>query len=400
MNIPLLAALEIGSSRTTLLVGEPDENGVMHVVGKGCVPSIGVRKGEIVNFPNVVQCVTQAVTKVVAEKKFDIGCVLLAASGGYIGSLTNYGSTPIRSHDHVVSQDDIDEVQELAGSVVLPTPTLARMHTIAQKYKLDGQTGIVRPEGLKGSTLGLGMLVIHAERGPIENLQNAVSAASLDVEDVVFSALAASHAVLSQEQRDAGVAIIDLGGGTTGMVAFADGVPMDAWSLAVGGDHVTNDISFAFNMPTQRAQSLKHEYGSALPGGGSERIAVPADFGISDRTIAVNALRTVINARMDELFRIFRDRLDHKELTRKLGAGVVLTGGGAALPGVAELAQSIFRVPCTIGTLQNITGLEDEEHPESFAVPAGLLVYGMKSNSKRHGDQGGLLDSLRRRLGI
>ena len=400
MNTPILAALEIGSSRTTLLVGEPDENGVMHVVGKGCVPSMGVRKGQIVNFDHATKCVSQAVEKVVSEKKFDIGRVILAASGGHIGSFSNHGSTPVRSRDHVVSIDDIEEVQELAGSVALPSPTSVRMHTIAQKYRLDGQTGIVRPEGLKGSTLGLGMLVIHAEKGPIENLQNAAAAASLDIEDVVFSALAASHAVLSQEQRDAGVAVLDLGGGATGMVAFADGVPADAWSIAVGGDHVTNDISLAFNVPTQRAQRLKHDYGSALPGGGSERIAVPADFGIRDRTVSLKAIRTVVNARMDELFRIAALRLDSLELTRKLGAGVVLTGGGAALPGVAELAQSIFGVPCSIGSLRNITGLEEEAHPESFAVPAGLLLYGHKAQASRPGGRGGFLGSLMRSFGI
>lgn len=400
MNTPILAALEIGSSRTTLLVGEPDADGAMHVVGKGCVTSMGVRKGQIVNFDHAAQCVSQAVGKVVSEKKFDIGRVILSAGGGFIGSFSNHGSTPVRSRDHVVSQDDVDEVQELAGNVALPTPTSARMHTIPQKYRLDGQTGIVRPVGLKGSTLGLGMLVIYAEKGPVDNLQNAAASASLDIEDVVFSGLAASHAVLTQEQRDAGVAVIDLGGGTTSLLAFADGAPADAWSLAVGGDHVTNDISLAFNVPTQRAQRLKHEYGSALPGGGSERIAVPADFGIRDRTISARALRTVVNARMDELFRIMRARLDRLELTRKLGAGVVFTGGGAALPGVLELAQSVFGVPCTIGALQRVTGLEDEPHPESFAVPAGLLVYGFKSLAVRHGGRGGFLGSLRRSFGI
>lgn len=400
MSIPLIAALEIGSYKTTLLVGEPDADGVINVEGKGCVPSKGVRKGQIVNLDHATKCVLQAVGKI-SEKKFDVGCVLLAANGGYIGSFTNHGSTPVHSRDHVVSPDDVDEVFDLAGSVTLPTPTSARMHTIPQKYRLDSQTGIIKPEGMKGSTLSLGMLVIHAEKGPVENLQNVAASASLDVEDVVFGALAASHAVLSKDQQDAGVAVIDLGGGTTGMISYVDGVPADAWSLAVGGDHVTNDISQAFNMPPQRAQRLKHEYGSALPGGGVERIAVPSDFGMRDRTISLKSLRTVVNARMDELFRILRDRLDRLEILDKLGAGIVFTGGGAALPGTLELAQSVFGVPCTIGTLRNVRGLEDEEHPEALAVPAGLLAYGLKTRQGRRGARrGGLLGTIIRSFGI
>lgn len=398
MANPLIAALEIGSSNTTLLVGEPDASGKMHVEGAGRVPSMGVRKGQIVNFDHAVQCIAQAVGKV-TEKKFDVGRVLIAASGGYIGSFSNHGSTPVRSRNQVVSQDDIEDVRELAGSVTLPTPTAARMHTIPQKFRLDGQTGIVRPEGLKGTTLSLGMLVVHAERGPVENLQNAAASASLDVEDIVFSAYAASFAVLSQEQRDAGVAVVDLGGGTTSAMAFVDGVPADAWSIGVGGDHVTNDIALAFNVPHQRAQQLKHEYASALPGGGSERIPVPADFGIRDRTVSLKALRTISNARMDELFRILRERLDRMEILRKLGAGIVLTGGGAALPGVAELAQSVFSVPCSIGALRNVTGLEDEERPESFAVTAGLLEYGLRSYNS-NASKGGLFGSIFRSFRI
>ena len=394
MSTPLIAALEIGSSQIKLLVGEPDASGVMNVEGKACVQSMGVRKGQIVNLDHAVKCILQAVGQL-SEKKFDVGCVQLAANGGYVGSFSNHGSTPVRSRDHVVSMDDIEEVYDLAGSVTLPTPTSARMHTIAQKYRLDAQSGIIKPEGMKGTTLSLGMLIIHAEKGPIENLQTAVQSASLDVADVVFGALAASHAVLSQEQRNAGVAVIDLGGGTTSCISYVDGVPADAWAIGVGGEHVTNDISQAFNMPPQRARQLKLEYGSALPGGGTDRIPVQSDFGMRDRTISVKALRTVTNARMDELFKIFRDRMNRLEILDKLGAGVVFTGGAAALPGILELAQSIFGVPCTLGTLRNVRGLEDEAHPEAFAVPAGLLVYALKAHRDARGGSG-LLDFFNR----
>lgn len=400
MDTPLLAALEIGSSRTVLLVGEPDENGRMRVIGKGCVDSSGVSKGRIVNLEYASQCVSKVVSKVVEEKKFDIGRVILAAGGGFISSLQNQGMMHVSSRDRIVTQEDVAEVNELAGNITLPSPTAARMHTIPKKYFLDEQSGIVRPEGLKGSRLGLGMLIICTEKGPIENLECAAKAASLDVEDVVFDALAASQAVLSQEQKDAGVAVIDLGGGTTGYIAYVDGVPDTAGSLGVGGDHVTNDILRAFTVSRRHAEKLKREYGSALVGGGTERISVSSDFVASDRTISLKALRTVTNARMDELFKIIRDEFDSMGIIQKLGAGIVFTGGGAALPGIVELATSIFGVPCSIASLRNVSGLEEEEHPESFAVQAGLLVYGWKAYEDSQRRKGGFLGSIMRGLGI
>lgn len=396
MATPLLAALDIGSSRTTLLVGEPDEGGAMRVLGRGCAETMGVRKGLVVNLEHASQSVAQAVGKVVDEKRFDIGRVILSASGGYVTCMTSQGSLPVRSRDRLVTAEDVEDVYNIAREVVLPSPTAMTLHSIRQKFRLDGQSGIANPEGLKGSTLALGMLVVYSEKGPVDNLQSAASASSIDIEDTVFGALAASHAVLSQEQMDAGAALIDLGAGCTGHVVYVDGCPVDAASLSVGGDHATNDISRAFVMSNKRAERLKLEYGSALPGGGSERIAVSGDFGFGDRTISRKALRTVINARYDELFKIVRTRFDRLDLTRKLGAGIVFTGGGAAMPGVCELAQSIFGVPCTVGALRNIRGLEDVARPESFAVPAGLLVYGYKSYLAKHHRRGGFFGSILR----
>ena len=400
MNIPPIASLEIGSSRTVVLVGEAEADGRMRVVGKGVNVSTGVRKGQITTFENATHGIAQAVKQAVDESRIDIGRVLVAASGGYIASLVNPASAPVRSRDHVVSAEDVEEVQDLARNVTLPTPTCATMHSIPQKYRLDGQSGIVRPEGLKGSTLSLNMFVIYAESGPVENLRRAAAAASLDVDDVAFSALCASLAVLTPSQKAAGVAVVDLGGGTTNYVAYVDGVPAAAGSLAVGGDHVTNDIALAFNMPQTRAEDLKREFGHALVGGGSERIPLPADFGLRDRTVSLKALRTVVNARIDETLRIILAKLAREDVLAKLGAGIVFTGGGASLPGLVELAQNIFGVPCMIGAPRNVLGLESVEAPHSFAVSAGLLLYGLRAYEQEHGRRGGFLETLKRSFGI
>ena len=396
MAIPPIAALDIGSSRIVVLVGEADSDNRIRVVGKGINVSKGVRKGIVTNLPHADLCIRQAVKLAVEESDIDIGRVLIAASGGYISSFVNIGSAPVRSRDHIVTEDDIDEVRENAGNVTLPLPTHAVMHTIEQKFRLDGHSDIVSPEGMQGTTLSMGMLIVHADRGPIENLRNVASVASLNVDDVVFSAICAAKAVLSQSQKNAGVAVVDMGGGTTSYFGYVDGVPANAGSFSVGGDHVTNDIALAFNIPQNRAEDIKREYGNALVGGGSERIALPADFGLRDRTISLKAIRTVVNARLDETLKILRTQFIKDDILQKLGAGIVFTGGAASIPGLVELAQNIFGVPCTIGVPRNVSGLDNIAAPNSFAVSAGLLLYGLEAYIAERKAGGGFLDSLRR----
>ncbi len=396
MSIPPIASLEIGSHRTVVLVGEADADGRMTVVGKGVNISSGVHKGQVIDFSHAEVGVSQAVKQAVDESRIDIGRVLLAASGGYISADVNQGSSPVRSHDHVVSAEDVEEVTENARNINLP-PNRGVMHTIPQKFRLDGQSGIVKPEGLKGSNISLNMLVVHAQTGPVENLRNVASAASLDVDDVVFSALCASLAVLSPSQKNSGVAVVDLGGGTTNYIAYVDGVPASAGAISVGGDHITNDISLAFNISQAKAEDIKCEFGNALVGGGGERIPLPVDFGARERSLSLKALRTVVNARLDETLKIIRSKFVQDDVMAKLGAGIVFTGGGASLPGLVDLAQSVFGVPCMVGVPRNVFGLENVKDPHSFAVAAGLLLYGLKSwKAENHRP----FESVRRLFGL
>lgn len=389
MNIPPFAALEIGTKRTVVLVGEVNDDGQMVVTGHGEHISTGVKKGRIIDFDHAGVGVQEALKVAVENSGVDIGTVLIAASGDYVFSTPRQGSAPIRSHNHVVTQDDIDEVDAISRECELP-PNNTIMHSISRNYRIDDQHGVIKPIGLKGTVLSLDMLLVYAQDGPIENMRNVANAASLDVQDVVFSPLAAAQAVLSPQLKKAGVAVIDLGAGTTSYIAYTDGAPATIGSLAVGGDNVSIDIMRAFSIPENSAEDLKIANGNATVGGGSQRIPLPRDFIMRDRTISLKSLRTVINARMDETLRIVKTKLVREDVLAKLGAGIIFTGGGAAMPGLIELAQSIFGVPCSIGKDLNVCGLEGVENPQSYAVSAGLLLYGYKE-----WERGNLADSRR-----
>lgn len=226
--------------------------------------------------------------------------------------------------------------------------------------------------------LTLNVMAIHGIKSRIDNAVNVAKSAELDVTDVAFSGICASLAVLTAEQKRNGVVLIDLGGGTTNYVAYVNNVISAVGSLAVGGDHVTNDIALAFSIPLNRAEELKRTEGCAVIDAdlSARRVTLPADIGFEERVLSCKALHTVINARMDETLRVVRSRLDEAGVLSQVGGGVILTGGGAYLRKVTELGQRVFGLPCHVGTPVNVDGLETAEQPAALASAAGLALYG------------------------
>lgn len=376
MAIPPIAALEIGTSRTVVCVGE-SENGRVKITGTGSYPTTGVRKGQIFDVTQARTGVETAVKQ--AEKQSDVSIwqVLLALSGGHIMTTVNPGMLTIRSSDYVVSRDHIEEVIENAKEVHLD-PDRQVLHTITQTFTVDDQPGIVKPEGMRCKMLSLNVMAVHGVKSRIENAVNVAKSAGLEVVDVAFSGVCAALAALTVEQKRNGVVLIDLGGGTTNYVAYSNDVVVALGSVAVGGDHVTNDIALAFNIPQNSAEELKRTEGSALIDAerGTERITLKTAVGFEERTLSCKALHTVINARMDETLRVVRARLHEAGVLPHVGGGVVLTGGGAYLRRVTELAQRVFGAPCRIGVPVNVDGLEQEDQPAALCTAAGLALYG------------------------
>ena len=380
MAIPPIAALEIGTSRTVVCVGESVDGGRVKIIGVGTCPTIGVRKGQVSDLAQARTGVEKAIPQAEKLSNVTVWQTLLAVSGGHIQAGANSGMVQIRSGDSTVSRDDIEEVSEIAQEVQLE-PDRQILHTITQSYTLDDQQGIFKPEGMRCKTLKKNVLAVHGQKTRIDNAINVVKSAQVEVSDVTYSGVCAALAVLTPEQRRNGVVLIDLGGGTTNYVAYCGDVMSAAGCVAVGGDHVTNDIALAFNIPQKRAEDVKVKDGCAVVDAENSvgRVTLTADVGFEERALSCKALHTVINARMDETFRVVRSKLDEAGILQHVTDGIVLTGGGAYLRKVTELAQRVFGLPCRIGIPVNVDGLESQECPAALATAAGLVLYGQKT---------------------
>jgi cell division protein FtsA len=389
-----LVAVELGTTRTVVAVGEYQDNERLVLTAVGTYPTTGVRKGQVVAVEQAETGLIAALRQAEQSGNLTIAQVLLGVSGGHILTVGNVGNIPIQSRDHVVTQDDVNEVTELAGSLHLDD-SRKLLHTFSQTYSVDDREGIYDPVGMTGGQLALNVLVIHGARARFDNAVAVLRNASVGVQDTVFGVCAASLAVLSPEQKKNGVLLIDLGGGTTDYAVFANDVIAAAGSIGVGGDHITNDIALAFNITSVQAEELKRKEGSAVivADASGRRLTLPQSPGFPDRSFGARALQTVINARIDETLRVVRSRLDDEGLLPLLGAGVVLTGGGTQLRNICQLTQHLFGLPCQIGVLRNIACAAAIEPAPDLATAAGLLLYGFE-----HGCDGERIRPMRTRV--
>lgn len=398
----LLAGLDIGTHQTTVVVGEklPDSGGV-RVLGSYTRRTIGMRKGRVIDLDQVRHGIQEAVKKIEDAEKVFIGKVHLATSGGCINSETAATRTVVQSKDLVVTDEDIREVKELAAQYAVKEDRKI-IHRIPQLFTLDDQAGIAKPEGMHGRHLGHTMLIVHGRQSHFENMKQVINDAQLDLCGSVFSGICAAKAVLSPEQKRNGVLLVNLGAGVTDIVCYNGGVPVLAMSVPIGGDHVTNDIAYAFRLQTAKAEELKLAEGSAelVPELYPRRVEIQQSHGFDPVAVNIRMLHTVMNARLAELFQLIRDELKARELLPRLADGIVLTGGGAYTPRLAELATRVFGLPCSTGTLHNVAGLDGGATPAAFATAAGLLVHAADA----HGDDGddadgGFLKKLKKMLG-
>ncbi len=394
-----VAAIDIGTTKIVAMVGEKREDGSIMITGVGHVPSVGVRKGQIIDLGNVTVCVKSALEMAEQTSNVNLGSVYVSVSGGHIRGKLNSGSIPILDAEGGVSEEDIDEVGEIARAVNIPDDRQI-IHTIHRRFSVDDQEQVVNPCGMLGSRLSLEMLVLHGSSSQLKNTSRVLEQLQLDVEDAAFSGLCSALAVLTPEWKKRGAVVIDLGGGTTDYMAYVDGVAACGGALGVGGDHVTNDIAIAFNMPTKQAERLKKERGSAIVEQVAEpsKILLPAEVGFPETTVHVRSMQIVINARMKETFEMLKGRLEKAGVLSKLGAGVLLTGGGAHLRGVAKLAEQVFGVPCSIGTPRGVTGIATETNGPEQSACCGLVQYGFRVQRESESERGSLLGSFVRTL--
>lgn len=382
--IPVIG-LELGSSKVVALVGRMRADGQIMIAGIGEQPSSGIRKGEVTDLQQAADCVRSVVEQAEKSAGVHIREVTLAVSGGQISATVNRGFVPVLDHDRGITTEDVEQVLEIARAVSLP-PERDILHTLCQHFWVDDLHRVLDPVGMEGRRLSLDMLIVHSLRGSIRNTVRTVRSVPLEVRDVVFSGLCSALSVLTPDQKQRGAVVMDLGAGTTDYMAFAEGVPAMAGTVGVGTDHVTNDVAVAFQISLSQAEKLKRESGSARvePSDAGHRVSPPPEVGFPSRPISLRALNTVIQLRMEELFQIIRRELERARVLHRLAAGIVLTGGGAHLRGVCELARDIFGLNAAIGIPRGISGLAWATEGPEYAACAGAVQYGFRTQVKEH----------------
>ena len=380
----LMVGLEIGTSKICVVVGEGRTDGTLKILGVGQAPSRGVRKGEIVDFETAMKCVHEAVVD--AEQKSDvmIRSVYVAVAGGHIQSFNNRGCVTVPEDRDEIDEQDIEDVKVSAREVSIPASN-AFLHSIIQHYHVDGQDGVLNPVGMLGEKLEADFHIIHGVRTRIQNTIRCVKELPLEVEDVVFGALASAQVVLTQYQKNLGALVVDIGGGTTDYILYVDGAVKQSGVLAIGGDHMTNDISMGLRIPMARAEKLKIEEGSCvlgncLPG---ETILLKDDSGFAGKEIERETLNTIIHLRLRETFELLKRKLEEEPFINYIGAGVFITGGCSLLDGIEHLAGETFEMPAHAAHAQTIAGLTSAFENPQLSTAIGLIKYAQAVQTER-----------------
>jgi cell division protein FtsA/cell division protein FtsZ len=368
----IIVGLEIGTAKVCAAVGEVHpESGALNIVGLGQARSRGVRKGEIVDAGQVEEDIRNAIVEAEQSADIEVRSVFLGVTGGHVRGFNNRGVHPVVSADREITDEDVQDVVKTAKAINLP-PENHLIHAVRQHFLVDGQEGVPNPVGMHGARLEVDMHVVHGNLNRLRNALGVVRTMRIEVEEIVFNGLAASLALLNNEQKELGALVIDLGGGATEYVVYADGVIRHTGVLAVGGDHVTNDLAFGLKVSQGRAEALKLAHGGAWsdePVKG-QTISLPGEAGLPPRTVNLEHLRRIMSLRLEEVFQLIEQDVDRAGLLDHLRAGVFLCGGGAHIPHLEQLAGRVFHLPVAVGRTSSISGLKSHRAGQVRLVPA------------------------------
>ncbi len=395
----IVAGLDVGTTKVCCIIGEVTKEGDVQIVGVGHSPSKGLRKGVVVNIDSTVESIRHAIDDASRMAGVEIGSVFAGIAGGHVKGINSHGVIAISRADKEVTQDDVDRVIDAAKAVAIPMDREV-IHVIPQEFIVDNQDGIHDPIGMSGVRLEVEVHIVTAAVTSAQNIVKCVERAGYYVEDIVLQPLASSEAVLSQDERDLGVVLVDIGGGTSDIIVYTDSGVRHTAVLGIGGHLVTNDVAIGLRTPNPGAEELKVKYGCALASlVNGEEIRVPGVGGRSERTVPRRALAEIIQPRMEEIFELVSQELRHNGFDERIPAGVVVTGGSSLLPGTAELAEKILGMPARIGVPQGINGLVDVVHSPIYATGVGLVLYGMHQRSLGRGPRFGGENQFNKVLG-
>src|SRR5689334_8952227 len=342
----IIVGLEIGTSKVCAVVGDLSADGALNIVGLGQSRSRGVRKGEICDTSVAEEDVRHAIVEAEQMADVEIRSVYLGVTGGHVRGFNNRGVHPVVSADREICEADVQDVIKNAKTINLPAQNHV-IHAIRQHFHVDGQDGIANPVGMLGARVEVDVHVVHGNLNRLQNAIRTVKGLQLEVDDIVFNGLASSLALLSNEQKEMGSLVIDIGGGTTDYVVYANGIIKHTGVLAVGGDHVSNDLAYGLKVPLSRAEQLKIEHGSALLDEESKgkTVALTNELGLPTKTVNLEHLRRIMSLRLEEIFQLIAADLEQAGASNYLRSGVFLCGGGARIAGIAKLAEQVLQMP-------------------------------------------------------
>ena len=374
----LIVGLDIGTSKVVAIVGELAEDGGIEVIGIGSHPSRGLKKGVVVNIESTVHSIQRAVEEAELMAGCDIEAVYTGIAGSHIRSLNSHGIVAIG--DKEVSQSDVDRVIDAARAVAIPADQKI-LHILPQEFIIDNQEGIRVPVGMSGVRLEAKVHMVTGAESAAQNIVKCVQRCGLEVDGIVLEQLASSFAVLTEDEKELGSCLVDIGGGTTDIAVFLGGAIQRTAVIPIAGDQVTNDIAVSMRTPTQYAEDIKIKYACALSqlANPDETIEVPSVGDRPPRRLARQTLAEIVEPRYEELFTLIRDELRRSGFEELIAAGLVITGGSAKMEGAVELAEEVFHLPVRLGVPQHVTGLSDVVRNPIHATGVGLLLYGQKS---------------------
>ncbi|MBB5352335.1 cell division protein FtsA [Haloferula luteola] len=375
--------LEIGTSKICMVVGEVKADGSVKILGVGQSKSVGVRKGEIYDFPQVRACVKDALVKAEDASDVEIGSVFLAVTGSHIQGVNHQGSFRLPEGEDAIGPEHVREAKEIARAVTIP-PDHVYLHHIVRRFGVDGYHHATSPIGLTGRTVEADFHVVHGIRSRIENQIKCVREMPLDVDELVFSPIAAAQVALNREARERGALVIDIGGGTTDYALYTDGLIEASGCIPVGGDHITNDIHLVTHLPFSKAEQLKVREGDASgdPARGVGLIKVTNDKGFSEAEVKRQLLNDIIRHRLEETLQLLLRRLPEGAMER-VGMGVFLAGGTSLMRGFGELASDVFKKDIYRPEPPELSGVQASFKDPQFTTALGLIRYAQVVDSDR-----------------
>lgn len=384
----MIVGLDIGTSKVVAIVGEVDSEGGLNIVGIGRHKSRGLKKGTVVNIESTVQSIQRAIEEAELMAGCQIHSVYAGIAGKHIRSMNSHGIVAIR--DKEVYGADIERVIDAAQAVAIPADQKV-LHILPQEYIIDSQEGVKEPMGMSGVRLEAKVHLVTCATNAAQNIEKCIRRCGLETDEIILEQLASSYSVLTEDEKELGVCLVDIGGGTTDIAIFTDGAIRHTGVIPIAGDQVTNDIAMALRTPTENAEELKIKYACALSQLASpdEMIKVPSVGDRPPRELSRRALADVVEPRYDELFHLIQAELRHSGFEDMLAAGLVFTGGTSKMEGVAELAEEIFHMPVRVGMPYEVSGLVDIVRNPTYSTGVGLLLYGMKQRQDRPGGDGG-----------